>query len=77
MQDVFPLFSPLCYIFFNSIILNYLKQNLLEIIPARPYCKYILYVPQRIQDRLLEFWSWKSHSRTPSLDRAQRRGRGQ
>lgn len=28
--------------FFKSIILNYLKQNLLEIIPARPYCKYFM-----------------------------------
>ena len=74
MQDAFLLFSPLC---FNSIILNYLKQKLLEIIPARLYCKYFLHGPRKMQDRLLGSGSWRRHSQTPSVDRAGQARQGQ
>ena len=66
--------------FFNSIILNYLKQKLLEIIPARLYCKYFLHGPRKMQDRLLGSGSWRRHrrhSQTPSVDRAGQARQGQ
>lgn len=74
---LFYSFPPYVLFFFNSIILNYLKQKLLEIIPARLYCKYFLYGPRKMQDRLLGFGRWRRHSQTPSVDRAEQAGQGQ
>lgn len=77
---LFYSFPPYVCFFFNSIILNYLKQKLLEIIPARLYCKYFLHGPRKMQDRLLGSGSWRRHrrhSQTPSVDRAGQARQGQ
>lgn len=60
--------------FLNSIILNYLKQKLLEIIPAHLYCKYFLHGPQKMQDRLTaRVWELEK-TQSDSLPRQSRTG---
>ena len=54
--------------------------HVLEIIPARLYCKYFLHGPRKMQDRLLGSGSWRRHrrhSQTPSVDRAGQARQGQ